>query len=73
MSNSFSTTDASAGQRTFYGEPQHESNHVSDRDIFCETESRTDERGMYVQTTHYTVADEDFARVESENSVVRAA
>ncbi|KAB1197713.1 MULTISPECIES: hypothetical protein [Haloferax] len=73
MSKSFSATDAPARQRTFYGEPQHDDSHVDDRDIFCEAESRSDEREMYVHTTHYAVADDDYATVDGVNAAVRVA
>lgn len=73
MSNSFSSTDAPTGQCTFYGDPQHEPSHVDDRDIFCAAESSDDEREMYVHADHYTVADDDFARADTESHVVRVA
>ncbi|WP_416838173.1 hypothetical protein [Haloferax sp. DFSO52] len=73
MSNSFSPTDAPARQRTFYGEPQHDDSHVNDRDIFCTDESREDEREMYVHTTHYIDAGDDYARAEGGNNTVRVA
>ncbi|WP_411964905.1 hypothetical protein [Haloferax sp. YSMS24] len=73
MSNSFSSTGTPTGQRTFYGDPQHESSHVDDQDIFCAAEPRENEREMYVHTDHYTVADDDFVRAETESHLVRAA
>ncbi|KAB1187145.1 MULTISPECIES: hypothetical protein [Haloferax] len=65
MSNSSSTTDATTGQRAFYGEPQHEDCHVDDRDIFCNGDERVDERSLFVQTSHYLVTtDDEFTPVE---------
>ncbi|KTG20109.1 hypothetical protein [Haloferax profundi] len=74
MSNSSSTTETPTGQRTFYGEPQHEDSHVNDRDIFCADESRDDERGLFTQTSHYlATTDEDFAHSTGTQHTVRVA
>ena len=68
MSNSFPTTETPAGQCAFYGEPQHQDTHVNDRDIFCDEESRDDERGLFVQTSHYLADGDDDELVDTSGS-----
>ncbi|WP_396611159.1 hypothetical protein ACH9L7_13195 [Haloferax sp. S1W] len=73
MSYSSLTNDRPAGQRAFYGEPQHETVQVDDRDIFCAGEPREEERNLYTGSEHYRLSDPDFVSSTVDGQSARVA